>query len=1153
MATERDERSAPVPAETVADTLHRDACVPPSRSGDTVAEETGVFTPGDDAHEGSGGPSRPIAEPLMDHPAHAQAPRPVVPPSARPAARNKSNGAATEAIDGTAEFVPGAEPAAQSSGPEPTLDMGRAAGPTVSFAATAAFETGSADAASTPGASGRPVLPATDPMATGDYGVPAPSSRPRNLDPGARCGRYVLKRFHAKGGMGEIWMAEDPDIGRPVALKRMRAERPEQVHRFRVEAQVTGQLEHPGVVPVHELGVSDAGQNFYAMKFVQGRTLKSEVEEYHNQKAAGRASDVEQVRLLQIFLSLCQTVAYAHSRGVLHRDLKPENVMLGEFGETILLDWGIAKVIGQPEQDPDAGRTTFIQPEQGAEGTETRAGAIMGTPSYMAPEVAAGKNDEVDFRSDVYLLGATLYEMLTARPPRSASSLRELVKKAREETPERVRTIDPLIPKALDAICFKAMAQAQRDRYQSARELADDVQRYLAGEPVAAYPEGFWGRAWRWAKRHRATLVRAAAAAVLITASAAGYAKFRQMQHERAELTQQVARAGAREQARSDLREFLRLADEASFYAATTDQVMENAHYSDPRKGEETTKAALALASKWGPQLEGLPLENERPKAARELAELTRLADHLKTLPDTPSQPTRQTRSAGNDRSRHGFQATGARGVFRRVSYESTSPPDGAAQGNDPSHQARPAMTALDHYFRGESYREQGRRRERVESLKESWKPDKDSFEQAISEYRKALAIDPEHYWSHFQIGRCELALRRFPEAVEALGACIALKPETPWAYAVRGLALFQSKRLDEAQDDLDRAVRLNPDFRPSRLNRGLVYWLRHRHEDAIADFSAVLAGPEAERLVEGAYYRGMVYAALGDNKNAMDDFDLVVAKKPYLRAALLFRAQVRFAEGQADLGLEDIDRYIANEGTLDRRGWQIHGARGHILRSIHSELPSEKRRDKWGRTLAELAIEELMQAVSLGGQAWDIFDDLGAMLEHTGRPRDAIPAYSKGLEFAPSNVKLLNKRGWAFEAFGRHKEALADFTTAAKADPANGEAHTGAGYVLAMLKDVSQAQRAADLAMALGADEFLVLHNVACIYATLADSLGTSGPAYQEVAIAILKRSIAKWKETETPLNEIDLIKAEPAFKSLQRLPEFRKLIAADSATKAG
>ena len=228
--------------------------------------------------------------------------------------------------------------------------------------------------------------------------------------------------------MGEVWRCHDATIGREVALKRLVAERHFGAERFLCEAQITGQLEHPGIVPVHDLGFDDNGQPFYIMKMVRGGTLKAAIDAFHNpSESSGQSKprEVERVQLLKIFLDICNAVAYAHSRGVIHRDLKPDNVMLGEYGETVLLDWGLAKVSGQAEQP--SGSLSSCSPTVSGNSAQTENGSVIGSPLYMPPEMAEGRLTEIDQRTDVYLLGSTLYEMLTGRPPRQGSSRQEIL------------------------------------------------------------------------------------------------------------------------------------------------------------------------------------------------------------------------------------------------------------------------------------------------------------------------------------------------------------------------------------------------------------------------------------------------------------------------------------------------------------------------------------------------------------------------------------------------------------------------------------------------------------------------------------------------------------------------------------------------------
>jgi tetratricopeptide (TPR) repeat protein/tRNA A-37 threonylcarbamoyl transferase component Bud32 len=332
--------------------------------------------------------------------------------------------------------------------------------------------------------------------------------------PGTR-ERYTLTRLHARGGIGQIWLARDETLGREVALKELRPEQaasPAVWARFLEEARITGQLEHPGIVPVYELTPpSDDRQPFYTMRFVRGRTLAEAVRDYHRRRSAGEAGAVDFQALLQALVGVCNAVAYAHARGVLHRDLKPQNVVLGDYGEVIVLDWGLAKLVDRPEDT----LTPAVAVEHAEGRGETEAGQALGTPAYMAPEQAEGRWATVDRRSDVYGLGAILYEILADRPPFDGSATAEVLRKVAQEPPERPQQHNPEAPPALEAVCLKALAKRPAERYATATELAREVQRFLADEPVSAWREPVAVRARRWARRNR-SLVTAAAAALLV-------------------------------------------------------------------------------------------------------------------------------------------------------------------------------------------------------------------------------------------------------------------------------------------------------------------------------------------------------------------------------------------------------------------------------------------------------------------------------------------------------------------------------------------------------------------------------------------------------------------------------------------------------------
>jgi len=992
-------------------------------------------------------------------------------------------------------------------------------------------------------------------------GPPAPADRA----PADRVGvqrtlaQYPVEGELGAGGMGQVLLVRDPALGRQVAAKVM-LRRGDEVLRakFVQEARLTGSLEHPHIVPVHELGATPDGHPYFTMKRVSGKTLGECIAQVARRQRADRGGLLE---LLQVFIKVCDAVGFAHSKGVIHRDLKPDNVMTGEFGEVYVMDFGLAKRLDAPA-DPTAVTAALAAAHSGAPGGSpmlTQEGSVLGTPSYMSPEQADGRVSEVGIRSDLYSLGAILYEILVHEPPFVGATAWDVLVRvaAGDVVPPSKRVVGREIPWELEAVVLRAMAREVDRRYASASEIKDDVLAYLAGGMVGAARYSVIQRAGKWIRRHRTA---ALVGAVALALTAAFVAREQWVLHH--ELEAELAQASA----------------DLAHHAAPVEAFVASWQARSARGEARAAQAAETLADT-ALRREGI----ERCLAAinridRVLAR--RAGDRAIELRQVAGRRLGWLALAGGDYAlaRWGFAGLTASGVSAEEVAGLCRTVDGLRDA-EPVHRKRrlgdmledlhgglarpdrPTPQTLDDYvLEAAAYRDL----ETVSRL---------AAVLAALAARATEAGDQEVVWTQRErdlavfacrvLGRLQLAegvepVARWLDLVRdrflieeaAIALCNMGRPECyPAVLRVRNRFDVNSstwKRitrrlfmLPAASDEVDDAMRA---------------MVRHDRGDfagAIEDYGRALERRPGDPDIWTN--RGTASRALGRFAEALADFDRALAINPRHASALLNRAAIHVLNRDLARALVDYDRALTTGAlrsvALRQRGFtylqlgRFAEAREDLDAALRQD-PADAMayvvrcalRHRMGER--EGAMRDAETAIGIDPDLADAYDIRAVIHRDAGNFRGAIEDYSRAIALSPRVVSFYVNRGIARDLALDGEGALADYAQALAIDPGCARAHSMRGMVFYHRKDLDTAMREFEAALALDERDLDGLVGRASVH----DERGARGEARAD-----LDRAVAVAPHSAVPYNNRGSLRAEEgdiegAFADFDRALELDK-----------
>jgi serine/threonine-protein kinase len=974
--------------------------------------------------------------------------------------------------------------------------------------------------------------------------------------------RYQLQGEIARGGMGAVLRGRDVDLGRDLAVKvllQKYADRPEVVRRFVEEAQIGGQLQHPGVVPVYDIG-RFGSRPFFTMKLVKGKTLATLLSE-RTEPAADRP------RFLAIALQVAQTLAYAHAKGVIHRDLKPANVMVGAFGEVQVMDWGLAKVLAEGgvadeerasrERQRPEGVSTIRTARSGSAGSgpDTEAGALLGTPAYMPPEQANGDVALMDRRADVFGLGAMLCEILTGKPPYVGRSAEEVRRKAANgdlaDATARLACCGG--DTALLELTRSCLAPEASDRPSDAQAVADQLTAYLDGVQERLHQAELAeaaarARALEEAKRRRLTLALAATVLLALTLGGGGWLWLKTERDARlAQVTREVNDAVNRATA---LREQARAATVggAALFA----------------QAREQTQRALAL-------VENGPAEPTLQEQVQKLgAELDEEEKDRQLLAALDEARLAQAEAVANDKFAYGRAVPLMREALRHYGLPAGEgePAAVAARIRQRSDVVREGLlAALDEWLElaadttlaldephldwlravlvaaepqdGWTRRLRAARKEpdvakrqaaleQMAAQADVAKVPAHSLTRLASQLKAVKATAPvvrllgqarQHYpadfWVNHNLGMA-LATARPPEREEAvrfLTSAVALRPESPGATLSLGLVLYDKGQAEEAITCYRRAIALDPKFALGYHALGLALKGKGQLDEAIAYHRhAIELNPKSslahDHLGLVLYAKGQLDEAIACHRQAIKLNAKYASTHTNLGNALAAKGQVDEAIACYHKALELGPKYdvtytnlglaLKDKGQVDEAIACYHQALALQPKNVLAHL-------NLGAALADKgqldeAIASFHQALALEPKNVSAHTNLGTALQAKGQSDAAIASYQKAMALDPKHVQAHLGLGTALKAKGQVDEAIASYQKAIALDSKLAKAHNNLGTALASKGQLDKAMACFHEAIALNPKDALSHTNL---------GLALAGKGQVDEAIACYRRAL--------------------------------------------